>query len=64
MSKNGDESSDSDRPVSEDSSEDGYSVNDGIEYRHYINPIMYLVPEEQRSYVRKLCKDTGKVDYN
>ncbi|XP_060864609.1 uncharacterized protein LOC132940836 [Metopolophium dirhodum] len=60
MSKNGDESSDSDPPVSEGSSTDGYS-DDGIEYRHYINPIMHLVPEENRSYVRKLCKDTARV---
>jgi len=60
MSKNGDESSDSDPSVSEDSSDDGYS-DDGIEYRHYNNPLMRFVPEGMRSDIRKLCKDSGKV---
>lgn len=60
MMENSDESSDSDPPVSEESSEDGYS-NDELEYRYYINPIMRYVPENMRTDVRRLCKDTGKV---
>jgi len=63
MSKNGNESSDQDSSLTEDSSDDGYS-DDGIEYRHYFNPLMYYVPREMRSTVRKLAKDTGKGDYN
>lgn len=62
MSKNENESSE-DSSLSEDSSDDGYS-DDGVEYRHYFNPLMYYVPREMRSDVRKLCKDTGKGDYN
>lgn len=63
MSKNGNESSEEYSSMSEDSSDDGYSDNQGG-YRQYFNPLMYYIPREMRSGLRKLCKDSGKGDYN